>query len=98
MRNFKTWVEDNRQNLKRLNRNQSTELINQLIHGLQSDNNTPDDEKKKELLQQLLRSTSRDPSDVVSRLIDSLTTPDPMVKGLLFIVALWAVRVIFKKN
>jgi hypothetical protein len=98
MRNFKTWVEDNRQNLKRLNRNQSTELINQLIHGLQSDNNTPDDEKKKELLQQLLLSTSRDPSDVVPRLIDSLTTPDPMVKGLLFIVALWAVRVIFKKN
>jgi hypothetical protein len=98
MRNFKTWVEDNRHDLKRLNRKQSSQLINQLIEGLHSENNTPGDENKQQLLQQLLSSTSQDPNELLPRLIHSLKTPNPMVRGLLFIMALWAVRVVFKKN
>lgn len=97
MRNFKTWVEDNRENLKRFDRKQSSQLINQLIEGLQNDNNTPDDnQQKRELLQQLLLSTSQNQH---SSLLTNINTANySYIKSLLFIMALWAVRVVFKKN
>ena len=99
MRNFKTWVEANRDNLKRFNRKQSAQLIQQLIEGLETDSNTLDDGNKKELLQQLLSSTSRDQNELFPQLIHNLSISNyPMIKGLLFIMALWAVRVVYKKN
>jgi hypothetical protein len=99
IRNFKTWVEDNRDNLKRMNRNQSSQLINQLIQGLQSDNTTPEDQYKKELLQQLLSSTSQNQNQLIPQLFSNLNESNyPLIKSLLFIIALWAVRVVFKKD
>jgi hypothetical protein len=99
MGNFKTWVEENRHDLKRFNRKQSAQLITQLIQGLESDNTTPDNDNKTELLQQLLSLTTRNPNDRLPQMINSLSTSNyPMIKGLLFIMALWAVRVVFKKN
>jgi len=97
MRNFKTWVEQNRDHLKRYNRKQSSQLINQLIQGLQNDSNTFEDENKRELLHQLLSSTS--PDQTLSYIFENLNTSNyPVIKSLLFIMALWAVRVVFKRN
>jgi hypothetical protein len=99
MNNFKTWVEDNRHNLRRFNRKQSSQLINQLIQGLQSENTTFDDQFKSELLQQLLSSTSHEPNHLLTRISYNLNTSDfPFMKSLLFIMSLWAVRVVFSKK
>ena len=99
MRNFKTWVEDNRHNLRRCNRKESFQLINQLIQGLQSENNTLDDQFKSELLQQLLSSTSHQSDDFLSRLTYHLNPSEfPLMNSLFFIMALWAVRVVFQKK
>jgi len=99
MRNFKTWVEENRHILKQSNRKQSSELIHQLIQALQSDDNTIEDKNKKELLQQLLAANLQEQSQLLSRLSYNLTTLDfPLINSLLFIMALWAVRIVFKKK
>jgi hypothetical protein len=99
MRNFKTWVEDNRHNLRRCNRKESSQLINQLIQGLQGENNTFDDHTKSELLQQLLSSNLHESNNLVSRLSYNLNTSDfPLMKSLFFIMALWAVRIVFQKK
>lgn len=99
MRNFKTWVEDNRDNLKRFDRKQSSQLINQLVEELHSDNTINNDENKRQLLQQLLSSTSQEQNQLIPHLFSDINTSNyPLVKSLLFIMALWAVRVIFKKN
>jgi hypothetical protein len=99
MRNFKTWVENNRHDLQRFNRKQSSQLIQQLIQGLQNDNHTLDDQNKRELLQQLLSTTSEDQNRVLPQWFDNFNTPDyPLLKSLLFLMALWAVRVVFKRN
>lgn len=97
--NFKTWVEANRHNLKRLNRNQSAKLINQLTEALQNDNSTSDDQNKQEFLQQLLLSTTQDENEGFTRLINnSIASNYPMIKGLICIMTLWAVRVVFQKK
>ncbi len=99
MSEFKTWVEEKRPDLKRFHRKQSAQLITQLIQGLESDNTTPDNDNKTELLQQLLSLTKQNPNDRLPQMINSLSTSNyPMIKGLLFIMALWAVRVVFKKD
>jgi len=82
-----------------MNRKQSSQLIYQLIQGLQSDNTTPEDKYKKELLQQLLSSTSQNQNQLIPQLFNNLNESNyPLIKSLLFIIALWAVRVVFKKD
>ncbi|UJR20570.1 hypothetical protein I4U23_023696 [Adineta vaga] len=99
LHNFKTWVEDNRDNLKRFNRKQSARLINELIQSLEHDQSTSDDENKRELLQQLLSTTSQNQTDLLPRIVYSLAGSNLLaIKGLIFIMALWAVRVVFNKN
>lgn len=99
MGNFKTWVEEHREDLKRCNQKQSAELIERLIQGLEDDHSVPENENKRKFLKQLILSTSIDQNESFKRLVNSLARPNnPMIKGLVFIMALWAVRVIFKKN
>jgi hypothetical protein len=82
-----------------MNRKQSSLLINQLIQGLQNDNTTPEDQYKKELLQQLLSSTSQNQNQLIPQLFSNLNESNyPLIKSLLFILALWAVRVVFKRD
>jgi hypothetical protein len=99
MHNFKTWVEDNRHNLRRFNRKESSQLINQLIQGLQNGNSTLDDQFKSELLQQLLSSNSQESNHFLTRISYNLNPSDfPLMNSLFFIMALWAVRVVFQKK
>jgi len=82
-----------------MNRKQSSLLINQLIQSLQNDNTTPEDQYKNELLQQLLSSTSQHQNQLIPQLFSNLNESNyPLIKSLLFILALWAVRVVFKKD
>ncbi|CAF2666788.1 unnamed protein product [Rotaria sp. Silwood2] len=96
---FKTWIEENRHHLKRYNRKQSAELISQLIEALKKDNNLFDDESTEELPQQLLFSTSKDENQNFTRLINSSVRSNyPLIKCLICVMGLWAVKVIFQKN
>ncbi|CAF3343096.1 unnamed protein product [Rotaria socialis] len=97
--NFDSWIEENRDDLKRLNRKQSIQLINHLIRALKNDNSTPDDQNKQEFLQQLLSFTSSDQNEGVARVINSsITLKHPIIKGFICIMILWAVRVVFQKK
>jgi hypothetical protein len=97
VRTFKTWVEENRHDLRRLDRKESSQLIAELIQGMNND--TSYDEDKKQFLQQILRANSKDHNELLPRFFDNLTTSQsPMIKGLLFIMALWAVKVVFKRH
>lgn len=96
-RNFKTWVEENREHLRRINPQQSSELINQLIQGLQTHTNTLDDQIKGELLQKLLSSSSSPYTHY--HLLRRLNPPHfPVLKSIFFLMALWAVRVVFQRK
>lgn len=99
LRDFKTWVQRNRDSLRQSSRQESAQLIRELIRGLQDDPSTLDDDGKRELLQQLLSTTSQGRTDLVPGLLNSLGLSDAlMVKGLLLIMALWAMRVVFKRD
>lgn len=94
-RNFKTWVEDNREHLRRLNPKQSSELINQLTQNLQTHTNTLDDQIKDELLQYLISPSSSS----TRHFLRHFNRPGfPVLKSIFFLMALWAVRVVFQKR
>ena len=99
LRSFKTWVEDNRDALKRCDQNQSIRLINELIQGLDDGQNTTDTENKRQLLQNILSTTSRDQSNLSSQLINSINNSYRLaINVILTIMALWAAKIIFEKN
>ena len=96
--NFKTWVEQNRHDLKRSNRKQSAQLINQLIEALRDDSSNPNDEDKRDFLR-LLSSMIKDRNKSLKSFFHSSSTSNYLImKGVLFIMALWAVRVVFKTD
>ncbi|CAF0975814.1 unnamed protein product [Rotaria sordida] len=97
--NFKTWIEENRESLKQCNRKQSAQLINQLIKVLNSDNSLSNDTNKQEFLKQLLLSTSQNHNNNFTQSINNSIIPDYlMVKGLVCVMGLWAVKIVFQKN
>ncbi|CAF1545704.1 unnamed protein product [Adineta ricciae] len=99
LRSFKTWVEDNRDALKRCDQNQSIRLINELIQGLDDGQNTSDSENKCELLQKVLSTTSGNQSNLVSQLINSINNSCRLaINVILTIMVLWAVKTVFNKN
>lgn len=65
MRKFKSLIEDNHAVLKQCTRNQSSQLINQLIQGLRADGAICEDKNKHELLQQLLSVLSQNQNQIV---------------------------------
>ncbi|CAF3982670.1 unnamed protein product [Rotaria magnacalcarata] len=97
--NLKTWVQQNHYDLKQFNRKQSAQFINQLMQAMDIDKILPDDNNKKELVQQVLLSTSQNQNEHFRRLINTLIASHySMDKGLIFILAFWAVRTVFKKT
>lgn len=89
-------MEENRDHLRRLNPRESSQLINQLIQGVQTPGHTLDDQIKGELVQQLLSSSS---SSSPSSLLRHLHPPDfPVLKSIFFLMTLWAVRVVFQRK
>ncbi|CAF0796466.1 unnamed protein product [Adineta ricciae] len=99
LRSFKTWVEDNRDALKRCDQNESIRLINELIQGLDNGQNTTDSENKRELLRKVLSTTSQNQSNLLSQLINSINNSCWLaISVTLTIMALWAAKIIFDKN
>jgi hypothetical protein len=92
-------VEENRDNLRRTDGQQSARLIRELAGALANDSTAPDDENKRQLLQRLLSATSHDRTDLLPRLVQSFRASNSlMIKGLLFIMALWAATVVFSRD
>ncbi len=85
--------------MKRLNPRQRAKLITEITQVWRSNNNTSDDEQTKQFLQELYSSTSHDQHELITQLRNGLVTSVPfIIKVLVLIMAIWAVKFVFKDN